>query len=521
MKIQNTAIAAIRYEVSNTAAAAIASGFLKDLVEAKVVPESALFLLLDKNKVHRAKDKVMSECQVFAENRLDSENVSCILFDGRSDKTNLMTFNEETKKFYPLIKKEDHYTLTDEYGRYLHHFTKGEMCEKSKIKPAEHIANQIFKWSILHCVEHSLKFIGCDSTATNTGHNGGVIHCLEIKLERKLGWLICSLHTNELCFRHLVEELDGKTTSKTGFSGPIGKLLFKVTEMERNYSFKPIFVGPGLIELDEEIIKELSSDQKYAYKICQTVISGTLTKDLANQKPGTIVHSRWLNTGSSLLLLWISKHGLEGDVLRNLELIVKFLVSVYFPMWFQIKVKHSWIEGPRHILNQLNLIKLQDKNVQKVIEKYVRSSAWNSHSEILLQTLLCSQNKIEREFAVNKILEIRKYEETGTLAPRTYKLPHLNLCATKLIELITWEEAYESILTCQMNINELKKILDCPMVVPYFPVHTQAVERAVKEVTAASETVFGFERRDGFIRARAENRSIIPRFNSKKDLIKF
>ena len=61
MKIQNTAIAAIRYEVSNTAAAAIASGFLKDLVEAKIVPESALFLLLDKNKVHRARDKVISE----------------------------------------------------------------------------------------------------------------------------------------------------------------------------------------------------------------------------------------------------------------------------------------------------------------------------------------------------------------------------------------------------------------------------------------------------------------------------
>jgi hypothetical protein len=45
MKIQNTAIAAIRYEVSNTA---IASGFLKDLVEAKIVPESAIYLL----KIH-------------------------------------------------------------------------------------------------------------------------------------------------------------------------------------------------------------------------------------------------------------------------------------------------------------------------------------------------------------------------------------------------------------------------------------------------------------------------------------
>ncbi|XP_065670747.1 uncharacterized protein LOC136089067 [Hydra vulgaris] len=421
MKIQNTAIAAIRYEVSNTAAAAIASGFLKDLVEAKIVPESAIYLLLDKNKVHRAKDKVMSECQNIGENRFECEDISCILFDGRSDKTNVLTSNDETKKFYPSIQKEDHYTLTDEYGKYLHHLTKEEILKKSKIKSAEHNANKIFQWCNLHGVKDSLKFIGCDNTATNTGHIGGVIHCLETRLERKLGWLICSLHTNELCIRHLIEELDGKTTSKTGFSGPIGKLLTKITEMERNYSFKPISIGPGLIELHEEIVEELSSDQNYAYKICQTVINGTLTEDLANQKPDTLVHSRWLNTGSSLLLLWVCKHGLEGDNLKNLVLIVKFLVTVYFPMWFQIKVKHNWIEGPQHILNQLTLIKLQDENVPMIIEKYVRSSAWNSHSEILLQTLLCSKNKIEREFAVNKILEIRKNLEMGNLASRTYR----------------------------------------------------------------------------------------------------
>jgi len=33
------------------------------------------------------------------------------------------------------------------------------------------------------------------------------------------------------------------------------------------------------------------------------------------------------------------------------------------------------------------------------------------------------------------------------------------------------------------------------------PCHSQAVERIVKEVTAASDTVFGHATRDGFIRA--------------------
>ena len=48
-------------------------------------------------------------------------------------------------------------------------------------------------------------------------------------LGRKLHWAICLAHTNELPLRHLIEQLDGKTSSKDGFTGPIGKLLSKVS----------------------------------------------------------------------------------------------------------------------------------------------------------------------------------------------------------------------------------------------------------------------------------------------------
>ena len=57
-----------------------------------------------------------------------------------------------------------------------------------------------------------------------------------------------------------------------------------------------------------------------------------------------------------------------------------------------------------------------------------------------------------------------------------------------------------------------------PMVVPYYPAHTQGIERVVKEVTAASQAVVGYERRDGFIRGRAAHRDLMPVFSSKKDL---
>ena len=67
--------------------------------------------------------------------------------------------------------------------------------------------------------------MGGDSTNVNTGWKGGAIHFLELKLNKKLIWLICALHTNELPLRHLMINLDGKTVSDNKFGGPIGKLV--------------------------------------------------------------------------------------------------------------------------------------------------------------------------------------------------------------------------------------------------------------------------------------------------------
>ena len=58
------------------------------------------------------------------------------------------------------------------------------------------------------------------------------------------------------------------------------------------------------------------------------------------------------------------------------------------------------------------------------------------------------------------------------------------------------------------------------MEVDYFPCHTQAIERAVKEVTAAAAAVCGADRRDGFIRGRAKHIELMPKMNIKKDFIK-
>ena len=103
---------------------------------------------------------------------------------------------------------------------------------------------------------------------------------------------------------------------------------------------------------------------------------------------------------------------------------------MYSPLWFEIKVKHGWIEGPYHILKQLQLVSLQPKRVQNIVLPYVESSAWNAHSENLLQTLLCSSNSEDRRFAVETICKLRGNPEFGDISVRYRKNPKLNTYVT-------------------------------------------------------------------------------------------
>ena len=64
-------------------------------------------------------------------------------------------------------------------------------------------------------VDKSIQALGSDSTNVNTGWEGGVIQLVESKLNKRLNWLKCALHPNELSLRHLIVELDGKTLSNS------------------------------------------------------------------------------------------------------------------------------------------------------------------------------------------------------------------------------------------------------------------------------------------------------------------
>ena len=162
-----------------------------------------------------------------------------------------------------------------------------------------------------------------------------------------------------------------------------------------------------------------------------------------------------------------------------------------------------------------------DEDVVAIVTPYVKSSAWFAHPESVLQAMLCSDNQTEREFAVSKILDIRGDSPKGDESLRVFKVPPINMETKELGDLIDWTEVklHEPLLTCNLSKAELLSIMEAPMTVPKLPVHGQSIERCVQAVTRASSSVFGEERRDGFVKSTLEHRQLMATNRSKQDLL--
>ena len=111
------------------------------------------------------------------------------------------------------------------------------------------------------------------------------------------------LHTNELPLRHLITSIDGPTSSDTGFAGPVCSLLASVNDMQYNEDFKRLPGGEDLLEIPENILVNMSSDQQVSYKLVQAVKEGVLPPDLQEIRCGKISHSRWLIAAQSIVYL--------------------------------------------------------------------------------------------------------------------------------------------------------------------------------------------------------------------------
>jgi hypothetical protein len=119
-RIDNIAMASIRYGVSSRASAAIATAAW---IDAGVITHDQQDLVIDHNKLQRAKDRLMTKFQEQANSYYTEADIQCILFDGRKDLTKVMLMTESSEQTYPGTVKEEHYSVCSEPGgEYFAHF---------------------------------------------------------------------------------------------------------------------------------------------------------------------------------------------------------------------------------------------------------------------------------------------------------------------------------------------------------------------------------------------------------------
>jgi hypothetical protein len=509
IKLASVASIADRIGISDRAAAAIASAALQDL---GVITEDDKTNVIDRMKIRRARSKNRRDLINDSRYNQITENRG-LFFDGRKDKT--IVQEKKGTKLYKKVISEEHVSLIEEpNSKFLGHVT-------PKSGTGKDIADSILEF--LEDREHNkqlLNFtaIGCDGTVVNTGHSNGVISLMEKEIGRPLQWLICLFHGNELPLRHLFCHLDGKTKGPNEFKGEIGQQLENCANLPV-VTFLPI--ENNLPPLGDK--NDLSTDQKYLLDMCIAVSSGNVSQDLSLRNPGKLAHSRWLTLASRVLRLYVATE----NPTENLKTLAEYIVKVYVPVWFNIKLKPSCTYGSKHLFNLISYSRYLSDDLKNVIDPIIQRNGYFAAPENLLLSMLCDERKIQRELGLRRVLKARTERRDGV---RKFKVPKINFDAKDYIDMILWPEndVTEPPLLKHVSSDSLKDFIrkaseaqpnskvDPVVDFPRLPCHTQAVERAVKLVTESAQNVCGSIAREGYIRAKIDSRENMPKFNTKK-----
>ena len=269
-----------------------------------------------------------------------------------------------------------------------------------------------------------MKVLGCDGTVVNTGTHGGVLRLIETKLGRPLSWFVCQLHANELPLRHLCGALIGKTMGPKGFAGEIGSRL-NVCEKLPVVAFVA-FSGADL-SVDRNT---LSTDQKYLYDIFQSITTGKVSIEIARKSPGKMSHSRWLTTANRILRLYVS----TTDPDDNFKMLVEFIMRVYAPMWFKIKVHHNAEDGRGNLMATIKAARNLSEGVKKIAYPVIQRNAFYGHPENIMFAMIKDPRQYVRKLGYHRIKKSRTLFKTGNV--RKFKIPTLRFDADEHYDMI-------------------------------------------------------------------------------------
>ena len=118
-----------------------------------------------------------------------------------------------------------------------------------------------------------------------------------------------------------------------------------------------ILTMPGNI-LSEQVICELSNDQKYLYNIAKATENEPkcFPTSLVDLNPGTIHRARWLTRATRILRPYVSTLNPSFEFLR----IVSYIMNVHIPFWFYFKQHPYCFQG-----NQICSVYISHAKIRK------------------------------------------------------------------------------------------------------------------------------------------------------------
>ena len=338
----------------------------------------------------------------------------------------------------------------------------------------------------------SLVAILCDGTGTNVGWRLGLFVHVERELQRRLLLLSCTLHANELPLRHLFTHCDGGhgTSGPDSFKGPIGQAC--ATEVHLMDVVHFVAVESPLRDIEDQVVEDLSRDQLLLYKYVKAVAGGVVPRSLLTQKIGGLNHSRWLTLGIRILALYTR----TSEPSAGLCSLVEYIQTVYAPIWFEIKSKPNFVNGPPTLFLQMKLVMKLKPEVRDIVQPVIQRNGWMAEPGIMLCAMLSSKDKVVREKGVKLILQRRRKPLPKPRAKilcgiRKIEVPSLQWAAPSWEEIIDWKvtKYWEPAIIEKFTKDDLENTKNSPVIFPTFPQHSQTVERAVKLVSDASSQV--------------------------------
>ena len=460
-------------------------------------------IMLDKSKLDRQKNKMKVKSDDHQSDGV--KKLVCVGVDGKVDKKTLK-YDEVEINGEPKVKKakgdEHHLTFTKEIGpgtgTYLTH----------RVLPLKGATGDVCADIALSVLQEydsieTITAILVDNTAVNTGSEKGIVAQLEKKLDRKLHTIGCSLHQNELPLRHVFKSKDGTTKSPNSFSGPIGKLCDKDLEHLPQVNFVPIEGPLKDIDFPDEVINDLSSDQRILLEFTRGVASGSVNLRWLHHKIGPLNHARWLTLSIRILSLYV--RGVVPAIhAPEIYALARYVVQVYAPGWFEIKSSSKFHDQQKHLWNLIQRTKLQDDDVIQVVKNNLRHNSFCLLPENMLYSMLMSQEISIREEALKKIIHLREHateDKRQNWISKEFKFD-----AKEWYELVDLKQkgVSEPAATQNLSTENLKDALLTgeKLPLPTFPSHSQSVERAVKLTSEASACVYGQTRRHQHIQAK-------------------